>query len=60
MPQPSGASLLSRALAAVTTLVVVAVGARLVWELLHPLLGPLLVLLGLLFVIGFAVRRRRW
>lgn len=53
-------SLISRALTAVTTLVIVAVGARLVWELLRPALGLLLVLAGLLVVLGLALRRRRW
>jgi hypothetical protein len=57
---PSSATLTARALSAVTTVLVVAVGARLAWELMRPLLGPLLVLVMLLGVLALAVRRRRW
>ncbi len=53
-------SWLRRVLAAVATVLVVAVGARLAWEILHPLLGPLLVLFCLLVIIGFLVGRRSW
>jgi hypothetical protein len=57
---PSTATVTARALSAVTTLLVVAVGARLIWELLHPLVGPLLVLVILLAIVAMVVRRRRW
>lgn len=52
--------MLSRALAAVTTVLVVAVGARLSWEILRPALGLLLVLAVLLAIVAFVVRRRSW
>jgi hypothetical protein len=52
--------LLSRALAAITTVLVVAVGVRLAWEFLRPALGPLLVLAMLLGIVGLVVRRRSW
>jgi hypothetical protein len=47
-------------MAAVTTLLVAAVGARVAWELLHPLLGPLLVIAVLVGIIAFVFNRRRW
>ena len=53
-------SLLNRVLTAVTLVLVVAVGARLAWELLRPLIGPLVVLFVLLAIVGFVVRRGRW
>lgn len=56
----AGSGLLSRTLAAVTTVLVVAVGARLAWELLQPALGPLLVMAVLLGIVTLVVRRRSW
>ena len=50
----------SRVLAAVVTLVVVAVGARLAWDLLRPLLGAFIVLGAILAIIGLAIRRWSW
>lgn len=40
--------------------VVVALAARLIWELLFPLLPALGVLLVLTAVVGWLVGRRRW
>ena len=53
-------SWISRVLAAVATLVVVAVGARLVWMLLEPLLGLLIVAAGLLGILAWLIGRYRW
>lgn len=49
-----------RALEAIVILVAVAFGAQLVWNLLQPLIGPLLVLAVLVGLLVMVLRRRRW
>lgn len=58
---PGPGSWSSRILTAVALLLVVAYGARLVWETLRPLLGPLLILGIVVAIFGLLIRRhRRW
>lgn len=51
----------SRVLAAAVTLLAVAICARVVWEVLAPLVAPLIVLLVMVGVVTIALGRfRRW
>jgi hypothetical protein len=59
MTEPASTPWLKRALQAVVTLIVIALGARLAWDLLRPLLGGLIVLAGLLALLGALIRRFR-
>ncbi len=54
-----GPSLVGRVLAAVITVLVVAAAARLAWELLSPLTGPLIVASTLLGILWLMLRRFR-
>lgn len=59
MSGPLPGSWQSRVWSALLVLVAVAVGARIVWEVLHPLLGGLLVLVVLVGLFGLLIGRRR-
>jgi hypothetical protein len=41
-------------------LIAVAIGGRLAWDLLRPLLAPLLVVAVLLGIFSLVIGRRRW
>jgi hypothetical protein len=50
----------SQAVQGLVLVLAVAIGARIVWDLLTPLIPTALVLLALLGLYGFLLRRRRW
>lgn len=51
----------SKVLGAAVTLVVVAGAARVAWEFLRPLVGPLVILIVVVGILSWAVgRHRRW
>lgn len=49
----------SRILAAAITLVVVAGAARVAWEFLRPLVGPLIILIVVVGILSWAIGRHR-
>ena len=51
----------SKVLAAAVTLVIVAGAARVAWEFLRPLVGPLVILIVVVGTLAWAIgRHRRW